>query len=157
MLYLIRHADALDSEPDEERPLSPRGLEQAARMGGLFRGDKDLAPDEIWHSPMRRAVETAEIMAKRAGWKAKRLVLPELQPDEDPAAVAARLESFRGTLAVVGHNPHLTILTTLLVTGRSYPPAFLVRKCSCIGLEPARGQGQGCWIVTWHLLPEFAH
>jgi len=157
MLYLIRHADALACEPDEARPLSPEGREDVFRLGaflGRCRGE-NLEPAEIWHSTLLRAEETAVSLAACAGWKSKLRRMEGLEPDVDPAVIAARLQDFSAPLAIVGHNPNLTLLATLLVTGRSSPPAFLVRKCAFIGLEPARGRGKGCWVVDCHIVPQW--
>jgi phosphohistidine phosphatase len=157
MLYLIRHADALPGDPDEARPLSPEGREQVRSLGAFFRRcrGEDLVPAEIWHSPLARAGETATSLALGAGWNSRRREVEGLQPDDNPAVIAERLESFDRPLALVGHNPHLTLLATLLVTGRSAPPAFLVRKCALIGLEPARGRGRGSWVVDCHIVPQW--
>jgi phosphohistidine phosphatase len=154
MLYLIRHADAIDSEPDAERPLSPKGIAQAALMGEAVRQRQELVPDEIWTSPLKRAEETTEILCEHLGWEAKRRVVSELEPEAAPQTIAARLARFSGTLAIVGHNPHLTMLTTLLVTGRFDFPVLVVGKCAFLALEPVRGRGLGGWNLAWHLTPD---
>jgi len=154
MLYLIRHADAIDGHPDAERPLSLKGRDQAVRVGAAIRARQAAVPVEIWESPLLRAAETTEILGERAGWTAPRQVFPELEPDSDPNAAAARIERFSGTLALVGHNPHLTMLSALLVTGQVDYPLFVVGKCDVIAFEPARGRGRGDWTVAWHLTPK---
>ena len=157
MIYLIRHADAVPGDPDEARPLSAEGRRQVRRLASFVqrcRGD-EFAPAEIWHSPLRRAEETAARLAKRAGWKANLRTVEGLQPDDDPSIIAGRLEVTDLPVALVGHNPHLTLLATLLVVGRASPPVFLVRKCAFIALEPARGRGRGCWVVDCHIVPQW--
>jgi phosphohistidine phosphatase len=154
MLYLIRHAEANDGEPDSQRALSGRGRKQVLRLGAFLKRCPEVEPPEIWHSPLLRARETAELLAQHAGWKVRSLSVECIQPDDDPNLVVRSLEPFDGSLAIVGHNPHLTLLATLLVTGRCVPPAFFVRKCSLIALEPARGRGIGCWVVDWQVAPE---
>ena len=58
MLWLLRHADAADGYPDDERPLTERGITQAQnaglaleRLGGI---------DVCLSSPKLRAVQTAQ-------------------------------------------------------------------------------------------------
>jgi len=158
MLYLIRHADATDGQPDEERRLSAEGRRQVRRLAAFLKRCRSAEldePGEVWHSPLLRAEETAALLAKRAGWESNLRVVEDLRPDDDPAIIAERLESFGRPLAIVGHNPHLTILATLLVTGKAAPPALLVRKCAFIALEPARGRGKGRWVIDGHVVPQW--
>jgi phosphohistidine phosphatase len=154
MLYLIRHAEASDGEPDAKRPLSGTGRKQVQRLGAFLKRYTEPPPPEIWHSPLLRAQETALLLAERAGWEVGLRSVESIKPDDNPSLIAPKLESFQHSLAIVGHNPHLTLLATLLVTGRCVPPAFVVRKCAVIALEPARGRGEGCWVVEWQVAPE---
>lgn len=70
VLFLVRHGEQQDAEWGvADGPLSPRGVRQATavaeRLGGVpFRN--------VWHSPLQRASETAQIMAQQ---------LPALQPE----------------------------------------------------------------------------
>ncbi len=45
-LYLVRHADATPGDPDELRPLSDEGREQARELGERLRDD-GVAPDIV--------------------------------------------------------------------------------------------------------------
>ena len=51
---------------------------------------------------------------------------------------------------LVGHEPHLSGLASLLVTGRTAPPRFLFKKCALLRLDR---EGDG-WTVRWHVSPE---
>ncbi len=67
-LYLIRHAhagsrSAWDAD-DLDRPLSPRGCEQAAYLSKLLAG---ASPVAVWSSPAVRCVQTVEPVASRHG------------------------------------------------------------------------------------------
>jgi phosphohistidine phosphatase len=76
--------------------------------------------------------------------------MPDLEPEANPRATVRRIKSETGALAIVGHEPHLSALATLLVTGRSDPAAFVMKKCSALALE---GVG-GFWSVRWHVSPD---
>ncbi len=150
MLYLIRHTDAVDLEPDAARPLSAEGRDQVKRVAAFLRGCGEPPPQEIWHSPLVRARETAAGLATYLGWKAPLQAVAGLQPEDDPRRLVARLNAVEHGLAVIGHNPHLTTLATLLVTGRDSPPAFTVRKGAVIALEYSGSAARG-WVVQWHV------
>ena len=45
-LYLVRHADATPGDPDELRPLSDEGREQARELGERMRDD-GVVPDIV--------------------------------------------------------------------------------------------------------------
>lgn len=62
-LYLVRHGEQQDAEhglPDG--PLSPRGVRQAHAIAERLSG---VPFDAVWTSPLKRALETARIMAER--------------------------------------------------------------------------------------------
>lgn len=67
-LYLVRHANAGSRrawEGDQnDRPLSDRGLAQAAHLAGLLAGTTVAA---VWSSPAVRCVQTVEGIAAAAG------------------------------------------------------------------------------------------
>jgi probable phosphoglycerate mutase len=62
-LYLVRHGEHQDAEHGlTDGPLSPRGRRQAALLADRLSG---IPLDAVWHSPLRRAAETARIVAER--------------------------------------------------------------------------------------------
>jgi phosphohistidine phosphatase len=114
LLYVVRHAIAADSSPDRPdatRPLTAKGRERFVRA---VQGAKTLGWrfDRLYHSPLVRAVQTAELL--RPLLAGEMVALPDLAkaPDEE---MLAHLEGER--VAVVGHEPHLGALTAWLVAG----------------------------------------
>ena len=148
-VHLIRHAHAEDTVPDEARRLSPRGRRQARALARLLRATGEFATAEIWHSTLRRARETAELLAPAAPGAPLR-EQTGLAPEDDPAAVARRLARTREPVAIVGHEPLLSALASRLVTGAADPVVFHVRKASALALTRVGGR----WVVRWFLPPE---
>ena len=152
-LYLIRHADALDSEDDFARQLSSRGRGQIDRMVKFFRANDILKPEDVWHSPLVRARETAQLLGEGLGWTKPFRKTAILEPDRDPQEVIAELTGVTRGLALVGHEPLLSALGTLLVSGSPWPLAFTMRKGDVLALE--RGNDPSApWIERWHLGPK---
>ena len=154
MLYLIRHADALDGDVDEERPLSPKGHRQVRHLARFLGATRAVEVLEIWHSPLVRARQTAEELAQETGWGARLRKVKGLLSEDPPGMMAAQLRDASLPIALVGHNPHLESLATLLATGQAGPCAFVFRKCAILALEPVRGQGAGQWAAAWQVAPE---
>src|SRR3954469_22570464 len=119
LVYLIRHADAVDADQDAARPLSERGRAQVRALSGVFARGEIFLPDEIWHSSLLRSRQTAEILAQRLKLRAPLTLMPDLEPEDDPRAVARRIKATPRSLAVVGHEPHLSALASLLIAGRA--------------------------------------
>jgi phosphohistidine phosphatase len=153
MLYLVRHAHATDGEPDRDRPLSATGKMQVRRLAGMLRANGGFTPDEVWHSPLVRARQTARLLIGSLGLDVVAREVPGLEPGDPPGIIIPRLGSGR-SIAVVGHNPHLTLLATELVAGAGCPMAFVMRKGAVLALEPARGADPGCWVASWHISPD---
>lgn len=115
-LVLWRHAEAEPGEPDHGRKLTPKGEKQARRMAEwLHRRLPDTA--KIHSSPARRAHETAQALADASHRKFR--TLEELAP---PATAAEVLRAIgwsggKGTLVVIGHQPTLGRIASLLMTG----------------------------------------
>lgn len=126
-VILVRHADAIDETPalrDPHRYLTPTGRRQAASLGDRLRWH-DCEPTAAWTSPLVRAVQTTEliIVALQVTPPPAIEVVPALAPGESPRVVAAALRAVAGTgcVLVVGHEPGLAALATILV-GVDVPP-----------------------------------
>jgi phosphohistidine phosphatase len=121
-LYLVRHADAAPGDPDELRTLSDEGREQARELGERLRDD-GVTPDVVLTSPLLRARETGEALARATG--------STFEPDERlaPGATAETVReaiSGRGEqVVVVGHQPDCGRIAATLRGGDEprFPPA----------------------------------
>jgi phosphohistidine phosphatase len=149
-IYLIRHAHAVDATEDSKRPLSKKGHKQIKRLAKFLRGNQALATGEFWHSPLARSRETAELLTAQIGAPAKLLEVVGLEGTDDPAKIAGCLKARKTPVAIVGHEPHLTALASLLVVGATEPPRFVLKKSAAIALE----RSEGGWAVRWQISPE---
>jgi phosphohistidine phosphatase len=101
-LFIVRHAEAAGGEPDELRPLTEQGRENARALGKRLAVD-GVRPDAVLTSPLLRARETATEIARALGIEAEadERLAPGAGADEVQATVAGRGE----TIVVVGHQP----------------------------------------------------
>jgi phosphohistidine phosphatase len=149
-VYLIRHAHADDGENDTARPLSRKGCAQIRRVGRFLRDAKAVEAAEFWHSTLVRSRETAELLARQLKSAAPLREVSGLKPEDDPDRIAAKLGDARRPIAVVGHDPHLSALASLMVVGSSEPWRLKLKKCGVLRLDRANGG----WTVRWHISPE---
>jgi phosphohistidine phosphatase len=140
LLYLLRHADAESSAAsDELRGLSEKGLRQAGDVA-RFCEAREIAPDVILTSPLLRARQTAEIVAKQAG--AELVIQPWLTSGMIPDEALAELRAFSKMKSVmlVGHEPDFSQLAARLL-GLPSSERLRLRKASltCIEIESLKG------------------
>ena len=149
-LWLIRHAHAVDAAVDTVRPLSKRGRKQVRLLARFLAADGVFQPVEIWHSPLVRSRETAELLGQRLALDAPLIRVAEIKPDDAPRTVARRLRGLSRTIAIVGHEPHLSALASLLLSGAATPVVVVMKKCAALALERIDGR----WAVRWLVSPE---
>lgn len=119
-LYLVRHGKAEAGTPespgyrDEERCLGREGRDAVDRVAKLL-ADAGVAVDRIESSPLRRAVETAEILSRHLNASVRET--PRLKPTGDVDDVREHLLDVRGdeSVMLVGHNPLMEELSGLLL------------------------------------------
>ena len=159
-VYLVRHAFAAHADPtrwpdDATRPLTDEGV---ARFRVAARGLRRLVPavDSVLSSGYARAWQTAELLRDDAGW-------PE--PEECPALEAgltasAALDVLQSSnahsIALVGHEPYLSRLASLLCTGSEDALELEMKKGAVAALafagpvEPAHASLR--WTVSPKIL-----
>jgi phosphohistidine phosphatase len=103
MLWLLRHAEAVDGLPDDERPLTERGIRQATDAG-LALARLGVQLDACLSSPKVRAAQTAELACEPLGLPVT--IEPALSGEPfDVHALVAGL----GEVLLVGHDPSFTL------------------------------------------------
>lgn len=148
MLYVIRHGIAEEVGPegsDGSRRLTPGGRRKlrAAAAGMRALG---LAFDALLTSPLVRAAETAAIVAEAFGGRPAPRELAALEPGVPPVETVRALRAFARSkhVAVVGHEPGLSSVAALLLTGSPDGLRLVLKKGGLLHLEvrdPGRGGG----------------
>ena len=104
MLWLLRHAEAEDGLPDDERPLTERGVMHADAAGRAL-AVLGVHLDACLSSPKRRAVQTAERACEPLGVPVT--IEPALSGEPfDVRELTAGL----GDVLLVGHDPSFSLL-----------------------------------------------
>lgn len=122
-LYLIRHGKARrhsETGRDEDRRLADQGVAQAAWLGRTLRA-AEQPPVRLLASPAARAWETAELVGAGLG------VEPEMEGRLGLGASASSVVEMiselsgsargAGGVALVGHNPTLSVVAQALCRG----------------------------------------
>lgn len=155
-LYLVRHGIAEDTAAaaDAERALTPKGK---SRMMQIARGLRSLGarPDLIFTSPLRRAVETAEMLLRSfpgAELKEMAQLAPGAASPEEMRAALAVHQSAK-EIALVGHQPALGNFASFLLTGSTDSCEIQFKKGSVACLESNPDERHGHHSLVWHLPP----
>ncbi len=147
-LILWRHAEAEMGIPDLDRRLTAKGVKQAARMAQWL--DARL-PDScrILVSPAERTQQTVQALQR------KYRTLPELAPGASAATVlaAANWPDSREPVLVVGHQPTLGFVVSLLLSGQE--AYWSIRKGAVWWLSHRAREETGAVVVKAALAPEF--
>ena len=162
ILYLIRHAPAVplsaedaNEELDSQRPLSTKGRQQMRRIAKGLKA-LEISIDQIVTSPYLRARQTAAILAKRFELNDDRLAESALlEPGADlPQLIQELHEKYAEiqNLALVGHEPSLSHLLSVLVSGEP-SMAIRLRKGSVCRLAVDDLKFGQCATLEWHLTP----
>jgi phosphohistidine phosphatase len=157
-LLLIRHAIAEESEDfaktgrdDRLRPLTDEGRK---KMKQAAKGLQEVVPeiDLLATSPLTRAAQTGAIVDSVYGGLSE-VEIEELAPEATPNDFLRWLRKQKAeTLAVVGHEPSLSLILSWLLTGTERR-IFAFRKGGACLLEFPDEVGAGTATLLWALTP----
>ena len=128
-VYLLRHGDAASVAPDgtyddDRRELTPSGIEQLRTACSVYARMIE-PPEQIMHSPLIRARQSAEILltatAPAPGQEDLLTETGELRPGGRASRVIDMLQAEflngRESIVLVGHEPLLGDLLGMLTSG----------------------------------------
>ena len=153
-IYLMRHAHAVSEDEDPARPLSERGQAQVRAMAAFLRPRGGILVERVWHSPLLRAVETADVFCDRLGISETRREIDGLLPFDDVRGISRAHSGFGYPLLIVGHEPHLGRLAAMLVCGSVDVELVNFKKGAILCLERESTKSQTIlWRVRWYVTP----
>jgi phosphohistidine phosphatase len=142
-LYVMRHGPAEDraaSGRDFDRALTPQGRAVVAKAAALLAGRHDGPAPRVVASPLRRAQETAALMAAHLG-AAEPEAHDDLEADAGvPHALVASLRAAGVDALLVGHQPYVEMLVRRLVEPAAIPLPGGFRTATIVALA-AHGEG----------------
>ncbi|HKV94565.1 MAG TPA: phosphohistidine phosphatase SixA [Candidatus Angelobacter sp.] len=153
IVYFLRHASAgksmLNPQKDERRPLDDEGILQARYIGRML-ANVDVQVDQIISSPLKRARQTASLVANELAFEQAVQLDTALRPE-------AKLEQFQAMLAryrkyeaimVVGHNPSLTEFLAKSISASARDAHIDFKKGAVAKVEMNGRHGTMQWLVT---------
>lgn len=158
IIYFLRHANAgetrKDSKKDERRALDAEGIQQSYQLARLF-SRLDVVPDLIITSPLKRAMQTAAMVANELGYDDKLRIEKTLKPD-------AKWEDFRAmlkaqaaeTTIVVGHSPNLPQFAGRIISEAGHRADIDIRKGGVARVDYDGRKGELQWLLTPKLIRE---
>jgi phosphohistidine phosphatase len=161
IVYFLRHASAghhlATPAQDEKRPLDEQGIQQCTQMGRALAA-MDVRVDAAFSSPLKRATQTASLVANEIGFDGKLQRTPALRPN-------AQMEAFRDLLSrnanleaviVVGHNPSLSQFLSLLISEGASEGSVELKKCAVARVDLSGGVGILKWVLTPKIVQVFS-
>ncbi|NPV09033.1 MAG: phosphohistidine phosphatase SixA [Anaerolineae bacterium] len=158
-LYLLRHAiatkrDVGGYQDDAERPLTRRG---ERRMRRIARGLLSLGfrCDAVLTSPYLRSRQTADILVDALNDGPEPLTLDALAPGGSHQELVAQISRLHGpdeSLVLVGHQPDLGQLASVLCTG-GLSLDLNLRKGGVCRLAVSELSYGRCATLEWLLAP----
>ncbi len=157
-VILIRHAkaetrDANSWPDDDQRPLTAEGrAEQRAAARAMKK--MGIKFDFLVTSPLLRARETADIVAKGYRWTESPQIAETLGHEYSVSAVVKLLAKFPpdSAVALVGHEPDFSNLTSALISKDS-DVNIAFKKSGVVGIEFDGPAEAGKGVLLYHLKP----
>ena len=159
-LFLLRHGLAVEPgsarfASDADRPLTPKGERKLHKIAEAMSGMK-LSFSIILSSPYARARQTAEIVAEVLKAR-KRLKFTDLLiPNGSVADLVDLLNDYKPRIEdvlLVGHEPYLSELISLLVSGDT-ESSFVMKKGGLCKLSAKTLEPDRCASLEWLLTPK---
>ncbi len=157
-LYFLRHGIAAEKGSyarDSDRPLTGEGVKETKKAArGIDALDIEL--DLILSSPFQRARQTAEITAEILNLEDRLKFHDSLAADGDPIKIVRDINrsSVRlDNVMLVGHEPYLSTLMSLLLTG-ARQEFIALKKGGLAKLEIETLKFGKCAELKWLMTPK---
>jgi phosphohistidine phosphatase len=157
-IYILRHGiaeEATDGMRDADRALTDEGKKKLQSVLRRARA-VEVAPAVILASPLRRAVETAQVAVEVLRGSAKVVETRALTPESSPEAVWEEIRAHKteSTVMIVGHEPLFSSVYAYLLGAPSVQ--IDVKKGSLGRIDVDRFSGQPRGVLRWLIYPKLA-
>lgn len=160
-LYIIRHAWAEERDPtrwpdDDQRPLTTEGKRRFRRVLRRLVA-AGMTPEVVAASPLKRCLQTAELLAATVEPRPKIIQLDALRPGSDLNSLlqwTARQAREHERIAWVGHAPDVDHLAAALIGGPEAAIHFSKGGIAALQFDglPLAGGGVLQWLVSAKVL-----
>lgn len=161
ILYILRHASAGSRRQnpivDRKRGLDKEGKQQCLLIGAYLSA-LGISFDAIVSSPLKRALQTASLVATEIGFEQKIAVDASLEPGGRFVDFETMLAKHAGqeVVMVVGHNPNLAQFAGALIAPQRGARANLrLRKGGLVRVDISRRPAQLLGLVDVRALRQF--
>jgi len=157
IVYFVRHASAgqkrFSPKKDEKRSLDAEGVHQCTQMGRILSA-MEVAVDVVISSPLKRATQTASLIANEIGHEGKLNIENALRPE-------AKYEHFREmlrkyskfeALVLVGHNPNFSEFLGRMMVANGDRAYVDLKKAAIAKVESEQKK----FVLHWLLTPRLA-
>jgi len=157
-IYLLRHGVAevqSSSGHDADRRLTDEGREKLVKVLECAHS-AGVAPSLILTSPLRRALETAEIAARELGYNGKLVRSEALVPGGTPRGLWQELRQHREETSVLltGHDPLFSSAVAYLLGSSHAMMHFRKGALVRIDVESLGAEPHG--VLQWMITPGIA-
>lgn len=157
IIYFVRHASAgqkkLSPKKDEKRPLDADGVHQCTQMGRILSA-MEAGVDAIISSPLKRATQTASLIANEVGYEGKLYLENALRPDAkyDQFRDMLRKYSKHEAVMVVGHNPNFSDFLGQIIAESGSRAHVDMKKAAVAKIESEQKK----FVLGWLFTPRLA-
>ncbi len=153
IIYFLRHGSAGKrlSKPgkDAQRGLDDDGIEQCRRIGRALAA-LEVQVDTILSSPLKRASQSAALVANEMGHEGKLQLDAALRPEATFSQFSELLarHAKADAIMVVGHNPNLSEFLARAVTRGAGKAEMVLKKGAVAQVESNHDGAALRWCLT---------
>lgn len=153
IVYFLRHASAgepvSDPKKDEKRPLDRDGIQQCGQVGRALAA-LDAQVDAVISSPLKRASQTASLVANEIGYEGKLHFTDALRPNASFSQFRELLRQHdrADAIMLVGHNPNFSEFVGRLISSNGGEAEIDLKKGAVARVETKRNNGVLQWCMT---------
>jgi phosphohistidine phosphatase len=157
-IFILRHGiaeDAHGGQPDSERALTAEGKKKLRNVLKVAL-EAGVSPSLILSSPLKRAVQTAELAAEILDYKGELLRTRALEPDSSPADAWQQIRDHKDESGILlaGHEPLFSQLTAYLLGCTDLQVDFKKGALACVEIDRFGAEPRG--LLKWYLTPKLA-